>query len=317
MERIKGKIIKGVGGLYEVLATESPQLPQLAGKRIFCRARGVFRLHEQTPLAGDNVLLRVESAKLDENNIFIEEILQRKNCLIRPPIANLDCLFITLAAAKPSPSLLMIDKLTAICEHNGIEPFIIINKNDLDADFALELARIYKKAGYKTFAVSAFTKDGVAELQDAVNNALRGHVAAFAGASGVGKSSCMNLLFPTLSLHTAQISPKISRGRHTTRSTELFLLELPEGSGLLADTPGFGLLDFVNFDFFELDNLAACFPEFEPYIGRCRYTKCTHLREEGCAVLAALEAGEIAKSRHESFREIYKELKQRKYKKKT
>lgn len=301
IENIKGRIIKGLGGLYDIL-TEDQSV-------ISCRARGVFRHKDMTPTVGDIVCVRA-----DGDGMFIESIEDRKNFLIRPPLSNIDLMFITFAATKPEPSLLNIDKMCAICEHNSITPIIVVTKNDIDRERAQEYCDIYRKAGYAAFSISSMSGEGTEEFTAYATELLVGKCAAFAGASGVGKSTCINMLFPDLSIKTSDISRKIERGRHTTRHVELYPVRVGDGTALLADTPGFGLIDFVHFDFFELDNLAACFSEFYDYIGECKYTKCTHKKEEGCKIVEAVARGEISKSRHESYCAIYDEFKNKKYK---
>ena len=298
---LKGRIIKGLGGLYDIL-TDSNEI-------ISCRARGVFRHKDMTPTVGDLVYVRA-----DNDGMFIDSIRQRKNLLIRPPLSNVDVMFITFAATKPEPSLLNIDKMCAICEHNDIIPIIVVTKNDIDRDKAKQYRDIYKKAGYAAFSISSLDGEGTEEFVEFATRTLVGKCAAFAGASGVGKSTCMNLLFPDLELKTSEISQKIQRGKHTTRHVELYQVSIGEGQALLADTPGFGLIDFVHFDFFDLENLAACFCEFYDYIGECKYTKCTHKKEEGCKIVEAVSRGEISRSRHESYCAIYDEFKNKKYK---
>ncbi len=300
-QTIKGRIIKGLGGLYDIL-TES-------GEVLSCRARGVFRHKDMTPTVGDIVNIRS-----DGDGMFIESIEQRKNFLIRPPLSNVDVMFITFAATKPEPSLLNIDKMCAICEHNGITPIIVVTKNDIDKAKADEYANIYKKAGYAAFSISSLNGEGTQEFVMYASKELQGKCAAFAGASGVGKSTCINLLFPGLELKTSDISRKIERGKHTTRHVELYPVQINGSTALLADTPGFGLIDFVHFDFFKLENLAACFCEFYDHIGECKYTKCTHKKEDGCKIVEAVERGEISASRHESYCAIYDEFKNKKYK---
>ncbi len=300
-ENIHGRIIKGLGGLYDILADN--------GSVIQCRARGVFRHKDMTPTVGDFVSVRLES-----DGEFIDSIDERKNTLIRPPLSNVDIMFITFAATKPEPSLLNIDKMCAICEHNSITPVIVVTKSDIDQSKADEYKDLYSKVGYAAFSVSSVSGDGTKELIEYAQATLPGKCAAFAGASGVGKSTCINILFPDLDLKTSAISRKIERGKHTTRHVELFSVQVGDGSSLLADTPGFGLIDFVHFDFFELDNLAACFSEFYDYIGQCKYTKCTHKKEEGCKIVEAVKRGDISRSRHESYCAIYDEFKSKKRK---
>ena len=227
-------------------------------------------------------------------------------------MSNLDYIFIVFAAKKPSPVIETVDKLISIAEHNGIDPVVIITKNDLDPASAAEYLSIYKGAGIDAFVTSSESGEGIAELKEYISGALSGgKTAAFAGASGVGKSTLMNALFPSLALVTAEISKKIERGRHTTRHVEIFDIEDSVDTGFLADTPGFSLIDFARFDFFALEDLEATFREFLPYKGKCRYADCAHVGEgeDECAVMAAVRRGEIAESRLESYRTVYKVLK--------
>ncbi len=303
---VKGKIIKGVGGLYTVRVLDVSH--ELCGSAVACRAKGAFRHSGITPLAGDNVLLCFE----EDSSAVISEISERRSALIRPPLANLDYIFVTMAAAQPTPILTTVDKLTAIAEHNGIEPVVVITKADIAPQAAGEYAEIYRKAGFSVFVLSSVTGMGVDALREFVDRALVSKTAAFAGASGIGKSTLMNALFPHLSLVTSEISRKIERGRHTTREVELFPLSDSLDCGYLADTPGFSMLDFERFDFFSLEELPLAFREFEERIGGCRYTKCSHTKEEGCAIVEAVKRGDIPKTRHDSFLELYATLKAKK-----
>lgn len=290
-----GKIIKGVGGKYTVKCGE---------ELIFARARGVFRHEQISPEVGDNVTLRIEN----EGDAYIEDISERKNLLIRPPMANLDYMFITAAAAKPAPIPATLDKLSAICVHSDIIPVFVITKCDLDRENGEKLAALYRNSGFTVFMLSAEEGDGIEELRAFLTEKLGGKTAAFAGASGIGKSTLLNAIFPELALATGGISEKIARGKHTTRHVELF----SAFGGMVADTPGFSMLDFMRFDFMSVCDLPYAFPEFEKHIGNCRYKKCTHLCEDGCAVVEAVEKGEIEKSRHESYVELYNILKDKK-----
>lgn len=293
---MQGRIIEGVGGLYTVRCENDGEV-----KLIPCRAKGIFRHEKITPLVGDNVTIDVSAG---EKNAVIDEILERKNSLIRPPMANLDCVFVSMAAAKPAPMLDMTDKLISILEHNDIEPVIVVEKCELDRERAAEIKAIYESAGYPVFVLSCETGEGIDEIEDFI--ASRKGILALAGASGVGKSTLLNRLFPTLGLFTGSLSRKTERGRHTTRSVTLLKL----GEELyFADTPGFSMLDFERFDFFDLEDLPLAFREINERIGQCRYTKCTHRKEDGCAVVEALKRGEIAKSRHESYVALYEILK--------
>ena len=295
----EGRVMRGVGGLYEVRIADST-----GERRLSCRGRGVLRRDDEKLLVGD--LCRV-----NEEEGVIEEILPRRNSLIRPPLANLDHLFVVTAASHPAPSTETLDKLTAIAVHNAITPVMVITKADLDGEAAEALAAVYRTVGFPVFILSP-ELDSAALAEYIAAHVRDGRTAAFSGASGVGKSTLLNRLFPSLSLATGDISRKISRGRHTTRSVELFMT--PEG-GFLADTPGFSMLDFLRFDFFSLGDLPATFPEFLGETSGCRYADCTHTGEVDCGVAVAVREGRIAASRHESYRSLYKLLrdKERRY----
>ena len=313
---LKGKILQGVGGLYTVhiLDTDSP----LFGKTVSCRARGSFRHNNLTPLSGDNVIVAPADEAADRKDkaqgeqFVIDEITDRKNSLIRPPLANLDYMFVTMSASAPVPVLTTVDKLLCIAEYNNIEPVIVITKAELDTDYAKELEAIYAKCGFKVFTLSAVENMGIEPLDDFIKENLPSKTAAFAGASGIGKSTLLNRLFPDLSLSTSEISRKIQRGRHTTRKVELFPLSEEADCGYIADTPGFSMLDFERFDFFEKDDLVNTLREFRPLVGSCKYTKCSHTKEEGCAIVDAVRSGDIPRSRHESYCELFEILKKKK-----
>ena len=303
-----GKVVKGLGGLYDTRVVEDGE-----AKIYSCRAKGILKRDEEKVLIGDNVKILLDDETPD--GIVISEVLQRKNSLIRPPMANLDYLFIVFASKKPAPVLETIDKLISIAVHNGIIPVVVITKSDLDSDVAEDLARIYTKVGIDTFVTSSEDMTGVAPLAEYISrNVTDGLTAAFAGASGVGKSTLMNALFPDLALATAEISRKIERGRHTTRHVEIFDISDGTDTGFLADTPGFSLIDFARFDFYSLDDVFSTFPEFAPYVGKCRYADCAHVGEgeDECAVMRAARDGEIPESRLESYRSIYRVLKEKK-----
>ncbi len=302
----QGKVTKGLGGLYEVRIEDETGI-----ERYVCRAKGILKRDEEKVLIGDNVKIQIDDSTPD--GIVISEIEERKNSLIRPPLANLDYLFIVFAAAKPSPVIETVDKLISIAEHNGIEPVIVITKSDLTG-VAEEYEEIYKKAGFSTFVTSSLSGDGVESLKKYIEENLKeGKTAAFAGASGVGKSTLMNALFPSLSLEIGTISKKIERGKHTTRHVEIFDVDSKKGAGFLADTPGFSLIDFARFDFFDLEELLVTFREFIPYIGKCRYADCAHFgeSEEECAIAEAASQGTVSKSRLDSYRSVYKVLKEK------
>jgi ribosome biogenesis GTPase len=241
------------------------------------------------------------------------EICERKSILIRPPLANLDLIFITIAAAKPMPALDVVDKLSCIAHHNGIDCAIIVTKSELDRENAANIAEIYSKTPYKVFITSAAEDEGIAQLRDYITGEFAEgspKICAFAGASGVGKSTLLSKIFPDFAPDTGSVS-KIGRGRHTTRAVTLYPIPGTDGKSKIADTPGFSLLDFTRFDFFELEELAATFPEFDEHIGKCRYTKCTHLREDGCSIVEAVKQHNISKERHNSYVSLFAELKEK------
>ncbi len=305
----KGRVIKGLGGLYTTRVEEE------CGTVIYtCRAKGNLHRDEEKVLVGDSVTLLFDEDVPD--GIVISEILPRKSALIRPPMANLDYLFIVFAAKKPTPVLEVADKLIAIAIHNRITPVVIITKDDLAEDEAQKLAEVYRTAGIDTFVTSSEAGHGIAEVGKYISeNIVGGKTAAFAGASGVGKSTLMNALFPSLALATSEISRKIERGRHTTRHVEIFEInsESRHGCGFLADTPGFSLVDFARFDFFSLDELPATFPDILPFANGCRYADCAHVGEsaEECAVARAEAQGLISPTRLASYRTLYRTLKEK------
>jgi ribosome biogenesis GTPase len=230
----------------------------------------------------------------------LEEILPRRNFLVRPPLANLDQLFIVSSLREPYPEPLIIDKTIAVAELEGIQPALVLTKTDLED--ASSLKAIYDLAGVPCLVVSSVTGEGV----DQVRKLLAGKVSAFTGNSGVGKSTLLNALFPQLELKTGEISQKLGRGRHTTREVELYKLE---DGGYVADTPGFSTFEIERYRLTEKERLVYGFREFEPYLGQCQFTSCSHTCEKGCAILQAVEEGKIARSRHESYCAMYQEIK--------
>lgn len=283
----EGIILKGIGGFYYVLSEDC----------VFeCKARGIFRKEKQTPLAGDHVLLSEDSTP--EQGV-IDSILERKNSLIRPPVANLDRLFIIASAVEPALNLFITDKMVAIAEDKGIEPIVVFTKTDLQD--VSEAEEIYRNAGIRALSVSPENP-----ATDELLQLLQGHQSAFTGNSGVGKSTLLNRLLPMLRQETGDISKKLGRGRHTTRQVELFAVP---GGGFVADTPGFSSLDIERCEKIKKENLAFAFREFEPYLTQCKFTSCTHRCERGCAVIDAVNRGEIAASRHQSYCALYDEVK--------
>ncbi len=323
-----GRIVKSIGGLFYVRLSDGAHCPPeaehapapLDGCTVTAHGRGSIH-RTDTLLVGDVVELSYDDTSYQTSadgtviphpegaNIVINRFLPRSSALIRPPMANLDVLFVTVAATSPEPDLQTVDKLFAIAEHNRIEPVPVITKSDLSPAFAEKLCDIYRTAGFRTFRSGRGADSELPALKHFASTALRGKIAAFSGASGVGKTTLLNALFPQLHLETGEISRRIQRGKNTTRCVELYPLDDTADCGFLADTPGFSMLDFKRFDFFELEDLPFAFREFVPYIGACRYTKCSHTKEQGCAVLAAVREGKIPPSRHQSFVSIYDVLK--------
>lgn len=283
---VDGIILKGIGGFYYVEAS---------GKTYECKARGIFRKDGIKPLAGDRVRISI----IDDDHGAIEEILPRTSVISRPPVANIDRLFIIAAVRNPDINLPVIDRLTAIACYSSIEPCIVISKKDLDD--GSEYADIYRKSGFKTFVTSCVTGEGVDEIREA----LKGHISAFTGNTGAGKSSLLNSIFPSLDLATGEISDKLGRGRHTTRQSELIKVD----GGYVADTPGFSSYDVQSNLVILKDELAYAFPEFEKYLGTCKFSTCTHTTDRGCSIIEAVKNGEIPISRHESYVALYNEAK--------
>ena len=281
-----GIILKGIGGFYYVEA---------AGEIYECKARGIFRKERIMPLAGDRVSVLLE--KDDKNSI--DKIYERKNSFIRPQVANVDKMIIVVSTRDPAPNPLIIDRLTAIAVHKNVEPVIVFTKKDIGDPGGLE--EIYKLSGIRNYTVSCVTGEGV----DDVRQELSGCISVFTGNSGVGKSSLINALDPKFELPTGEISYKLNRGRHTTRQVELYHFL----DGFIADTPGFSSIDFQNCDFIRKDELVYCFPEFDEYLGQCRFTSCAHVNDKGCRIVEAVKNGKISPSRHQSYVAMYNEVK--------
>lgn len=282
-DKFSGIIIKCLGGLYSV---ESPD-------GIYeCKARGVFRNRGISPCVGDRVSV--------ENGV-ITEIAERKNCIIRPPLANLDQLIFIVSTCEPAPNYLILDKFIAIAEYKGITPVVVITKTDLGDSRPIH--EIYGGIGIAVEEVRYGDEASV----EAVRELLRGKISAFTGNSGAGKSTLLNAVDPALDIATGEISRKLGRGRHTTRHAELYKLR---DGGYIADTPGFSTFDTNRYDIIRKEELAGCFREFDGLTEECRFRDCAHLCEKGCAVVAAVERGEISRSRHESYKAMYEEAKQ-------
>ena len=285
-----GKIVKGIGGFYYVDADDV----------IYeCKARGNFRNQKITPMIGDNVEFSINENDGAENRI--EKIFERRNELVRPPLANLDQLFIISSVVDPKLNTLIIDKMTAIAEYKDIEPIIVITKTDLCNDYQQYLD-IYKTAGFKVVVCNIDNNDGAKEI----HALLKGKISAFCGNTGVGKSTLLNRIFPELELATGETSKKLGRGKHTTRHCELFKVD----GGYIADTPGFSSLDLERCEKIYKEDLPHCFREFAPYTDKCKFlTNCSHVNDKGCRVCEAVKNGEISPSRHVSYVAMYNEVK--------
>ena len=287
MERsAEGVILKALSGFYYVSTGEGPLTA--------CRARGKFRHRRVTPLVGDRVRITV----LDDGSGMVDELLPRRNAFDRPAVANIDQLVIVASGAIPVTDPFLIDRVASIAEARACEPVICLNKCDLDrADGLYEL---YRAAGFATLRLSAATGEGIGALKAL----LSGKISAFTGNSGVGKSSILNALQPDLALQVGEVSERLGRGRHTTRHVELLRLD---GGALVADTPGFSSFELERGELGKKEALAATFREFRPCLEECRFVGCSHTKEKGCAVLAAVAEGRISKSRHASYVRLYEQ----------
>ena len=279
----EGRIIKALSGFYYV---------QCGDELIECRARGKFRLDGTSPLVGDRVLCSTESGEKGR----IDRVLERRNWFIRPAVANVDLLVFVASGSNPVTDPFLIDRVSVIAAESGCELIVCLNKTDLDP--ADELFAIAKSAGFPVVRTSAETGEGVGELCEL----LSGRVSAFTGNSGVGKTSLLNRLLPGLDRETAAVSEKLGRGRHTTRHVELYRLGR---DSYIADTPGYASFDLAMMKAVSKEDLAEDFKEFRPYLGRCRFRDCAHLKEPGCAVTEAVARGEIHPSRYRSYVRLY------------
>ena len=258
---------------------------------------GMYTVKEVTP-AGSYTIMDKMAVVTDEKGNPLK--IQSTATQLRPIIANIDKLFIVSSYTTPKPDAVMIDRLTATCVFNNIEPIIVFNKCDMGSFD--DWVKIYKNSGFKTYVVSALTNDGIEDIKNEVRNCI----SAFAGNSGVGKSSILNAVFSDLMLKTGEVSDKLGRGRHTTRHTQLFKNNY---GGYVADTPGFSSIDIQNNTYEFKTHLTECFPDINKFVGNCKFTSCTHICEKGCKVLEAVENGLVEISRHNSYKTIYNELK--------
>jgi ribosome biogenesis GTPase / thiamine phosphate phosphatase len=288
----EGKIIKALSGFYYVLSGE---------RTVQCRGRGVFRKNKITPLVGDNVVYQADN----DSEGYILEVKERKNELVRPPIANVDQAILVFSASEPDFSTALLDRFLVLVEFNHIQPVICISKMDLaNEEERLKIedyAASYRDAGYDVLLTSSEKGIGIDELLPFLERGI----SVFAGQSGVGKSSLLNALRPELELKTDIISSHLGRGKHTTRHVELIGI----GQGLVADTPGFSSLEFTDI---EAEELNFCFPDIREKSESCKFRGCLHISEPKCAVKTAVDNGEIPPYRYEHYKDFLQEIKDRK-----
>lgn len=287
---MQGKIVKGIAGFYYVHVAESGIYE--------CKAKGAFRNQKVKPLVGDNVRLEVLDEEQKKGNI--EEILPRKNELIRPAVANIDQALVIFAAAKPKPNFNLLDRFLILMQYQKVPAVVCFNKQDMvDVEELQLLKNTYESAGYPVLFTSAAKEEGIT----AIRELLKGKTTTVAGPSGVGKSSLINLLSPEAEMETGDISRKIERGKHTTRHSELFTLD---EDTFICDTPGFS---FIYLPDMEKEELGIYFPEIAEYEPFCRFQGCAHIHEPGCGVKEALEEKKISPIRYDNYKLLYEELK--------
>lgn len=287
---MQGKIVKGIAGFYYVHVVESGLYE--------CKAKGIFRKEKLKPLVGDIVEIDILDETEKKGNIV--EILERKNELIRPAVANIDQALVVFAVTKPKPHFNLLDRFLIMMESKEIPVILCFNKKDIATEPEIqELKEIYEACGYQMVFTSALEEENVGELKQL----LHGKTTAIAGPSGVGKSSLINIFQPKANMETGSISEKIERGKHTTRHSELIWIE---DNTYIMDTPGFSSL-YTND--FEKEELKYYFREFEDYEGQCKFLGCDHIHEPGCKVKEALEEGKIHPIRYKNYLDMYQELK--------
>ena len=286
-----GRIIKGIAGFYYV---------HIKGYGIYeCKAKGVFRKEKMKPLVGDKVDIEVLSEDDKEGNII--NIYERKNSLIRPAVSNVDQALVIFSAMNPKPNFNLLDRFLVMMEYQDVPVVICFNKVDLcEAGYVRELEEIYKETGYSIINTSAKTRDG----HDELIIILSGKTSTVAGTSGAGKSSLINTLQSNILMETGEISKKLGRGKHTTRHSELIMLDIEEPS-YIVDTPGFSTMDIPGFT---KEDLGECYPEFLRLSVKCRFAGCAHINEPDCEVKRCVEQGVLSKVRYDNYVKLYEEL---------
>lgn len=287
----KGTIIKGVGGLYSVYCQ---------GKIYSCKPRGIFRKNQKKPMIGDEVILGEFGGTEEEPTAVVEEILERKNSLIRPAVANVDRIIFVIATVAPMPDLLLLDKMLAAANRKNISAIIIVNKADQSDSRSEELAETYRNAVDRVIVTCATENRGVEELRSTVSTGI----SVMAGQSGVGKSSLVNCLLENEIMATGGLTRKLDRGRHTTRHSEMFSV----GEGLVIDSPGFSLFELSDVPSLELQ---LCYPELSGELSACRFMDCSHTGEPGCCVEELVMQGKFDSGRYERYKTLYKDLKEK------
>ncbi len=312
-DTLKGKIIKGVGGFYYVNVEADESKEDIIYE---CRAKGIFRKNKEKPLPGDDVELKPLSEMLPDGypEGSIIKILERKNSIIRPQVANIDQAMVVFACVYPEPNLNLLDRFLINMERQSIPTVIVFNKNDLvGPEKIMELRRTYENSGYKVLSINTIgdltnsLESGIEDTREILLKELRGKTTVLAGPSGVGKSSVMKLLSPQSEVETGTLSEKIGRGKNTTRHTELFYLEKET---YLLDTPGFSTIYIQGM---QPEELRDYYNEFLEYSSECKFNTCRHVSEPGCAVKRAVEEGKINRTRYENYLQLFSELKSGKY----
>lgn len=287
---VKGIIVKGIGGFYYV---------DIGDEIIECKARGHFRNKKMSPCVGDHVLIDIDSDKKGS----INEIFERVNSFIRPPVSNIDELIIVSAASNPAPDTVFIDKMLVIANHAKVDVKLCFNKADIDDGVIDDIAHLYVSIGCDVHITSAREGKGI----DGIRKLMKDKIVAFSGFSGVGKSSLLNAITDNEVMQTGEVSERLKRGKHTTRHVELIKFN----DGYIVDTPGFSMLDFP--EDITKDMLKDYFPEFEEYSQYCKFRDCNHVATSNvCAVCGAVEEGNIPLSRYNNYKSFYDVLSRRK-----